>query len=85
MYCNPKKLKILYSAGYKLHIKFKDNKMYKIINNNKSNNYQHKNLEDLKIEGGDFIVGLYNQIKIYHFIVMIYDVLSLIHDKLIKF
>jgi len=52
---NPEKLKILSSSGYKLHIKFKDDKIKDLINNE---NFQHKNLCDLKIEGAEFIMSI---------------------------
>ena len=52
---NPEKLKILYSAGYNLHIKFIDDKINEII---KNGNSQHKNLCDLGIEGGEFVMNL---------------------------
>ena len=77
---NPEKLKILYSAGYKLHIKFKDDKINQLIENN--NNSQHQNLCDLNIEGGAFIMGLLGQIShLVFYIDALYHLLSLISDK----
>ena len=90
---NPEKLKLMYSAGYKLHIKFIDDKINEII---KNGNIEHKNLCDLKIEGGNFIMYILtrnnnsniaqndiNKLKFY--IDELYNVLSLINDKCDKF
>ena len=88
---NPEQLKILYSAGYKLHIKFKDD----LINNNiKEGKYENKNLCDLNIIGADFINGLLSQNNNYNinninqgnyhlgfYIDSLYNILSLIRDK----
>ena len=88
---NPEQLKILYSTGYKLHIKFRDDKIY---NNIKEGKYENKSLCDLNVEGGDFINGLLNQIQNYNFIGgnynyyhlgfyvdSLYNILILIRDK----
>jgi ABC-type multidrug transport system ATPase subunit len=76
---NPEKLKISYSSGYKLHIKFKDDKIKDLINNE---NFQHKNLCDLKIEGADFIMSVIDKYQNLGFYVdALYDTLSLICDK----
>ena len=81
---NPEKLKLLYSSGYKTHIKFKDNKIKDIINNNDIN-YQHKNLCDLKIEGSDFIMSVIDKYQNLGFYVdALYNILSLISDKCLK-
>ena len=86
---NPEKLKLIYSTGYNLHIKFIDDKINEII---KNGNIEHKNLCDLKIEGGNFIMYILtrnnnsniaqndiNKLKFY--IDELYNVLSLINDK----
>ena len=76
---NPEKLKILSSSGYKLHIKFKDDKIKDLINNE---NLQHKNLCDLKIEGAEFIMSVIDKYQNLGFYVdALYDTLSLICDK----
>ena len=86
---NPEKLKLMYSAGYKLHIKFIDDKINEII---KNGNIEHKNLCDLKIEGANFIMYILsrnnnsnivqNDInKLRFYIDELYNVLDLINDK----
>ena len=88
---NPEQLKILYSTGYKLHIKFRDDKIYINI---KEGKYENKNLCDLNVQGGVFINGLLNQIQNYNFIGgnynyyhlgfyvdSLYNILFLIRDK----
>ena len=86
---NPEKLKLIYSTGYNLHIKFIDDKINEII---KNGNIEHKNLCDLKIEGGNFIMYILtrnnnsniaqNEInKLKFYIDELYNVLSLINDK----
>ena len=90
---NPEKLKLIYSAGYKLHIKFIDDKINEII---KNGNSQHKNLCDLGIEGGEFVMNLlYNNsdynigdnnvipgvFNLNFYVDELYNVLYLINDK----
>jgi len=90
---NPEKLKLIYSTGYNLHIKFIDDKINEII---KNGNIEHKNLCDLKIEGGNFIMYLLSKNTNYNleqnnsnnnifnlnfYIDELYNVLSLINDK----
>ena len=77
---NPEKLKILYSAGYNLHIKFKDDKIKEIEKEN--NDIEHKNICELKIVGGDFIMGLIGKNnKFEYYVDALYDILKLIKDK----
>ena len=77
---NPEQLKILYSAGYNLHIKFKDDKIKEIEKEN--NDIEHKNICELKIVGGDFIMGLIGKInKFEYYVDALYDILKLIKDK----
>ena len=89
---NPEKLKILYSTGYNLHIKFIDDKINEII---KNGNIEHKNLCDLKIENGEFIMDLLSKNMNYNidkndnneifnlcfYVDELYNVLNLINDK----
>ena len=86
---NPEKLKLIYSAGYKLHIKFIDDKINETI---KNGNIQHKNLCDLRIEGGEFIMNLLTRTnnpnieendinKLRFYIDELYNVLYLINEK----
>ena len=90
---NPEKLKLMYSTGYNLQIKFSDEK---INENIKNGNIEHKNLCDLKIEGGEFIMNLLSKNINYNidennetlgifnlsfYVDELYNVLSLIIDK----
>ena len=93
---NPEKLKLIYSTGYKLHIKFIDDKINETI---KNGNIQHKNLCDLRIEGGEFIMNLLsksfnfnieqnnnknNIFNLNFYVDELYNVLSLINEKCYK-
>ena len=90
---NPEKLKLIYSTGYNLHIKFIDEK---IKENIKKGNIEHKNLCDLNIEGGEFIMNLLSKNMNYNisdnnvipgvfnlnfYVDELYNVLNLINDK----
>ena len=90
---NPEKLKLMYSTGYNLQIKFSDEK---INENIKNGNIEHKNLCDLKIEGGEFIMNLLSKNINYNidennetlgifnlsfYVDELYNILSLIIDK----
>ena len=89
---NPEKLKLIYSTGYNLHIKFIDDK---INENIKNGIFEHKNLCDLKIENGEFIMDLLSKNMNYNidkndnneifnlcfYVDELYNVLNLINDK----